>query len=479
MIGNNEHIETTERRFSVKSTDLPADLETPVSAYLKLREIGAAFLLESAESVDRLGRYSFIGFTSEYNLTADEHGVTYRAGSDKRHIEADPLSVVSRVVTANKVVSNEPVPGLLGAAVGYIAYDYVRFIENIPKKHTGAIDTPVCEFNVVEALVVFDHLTRKMTVYSLIPETGTPADNFHNDIIKALEAPLIHPKGVGGKASIDFVSNTSAEEYEEMVSRAKKHIYDGDCFQIVLSRCVQANCPVDSFEIYRQLRMGNPSPYMFYLDFGKRKVIGSSPEVLVKLTGRQAVISPIAGTRPRGSSIAADAALEKDLLSDEKERAEHIMLVDLARNDLGRVCKYGTVNVEGFMRIERYSHVMHIVSDVQGELREECGQFDLFRASFPAGTVSGAPKIRSMEIIEEMEKAPRGIYAGAIGYFSPSGDTDTCIAIRTIIAEGDTLYLQAGAGIVADSNPKSEYMETENKIAALKAAVESAAGESR
>ena len=347
------------------------------------------------------------------------------------------------------------------------------------KGERRAAGAPVCEFNVVEALVVFDHLTRKMTVYSLLPQTGSPANDFHSDIIKSLEAPLIHPRGLGRKASIDFQSNTSAEEYEEMVRRAKKHIYDGDCFQIVLSRRVQTRCSVDTFEIYRQLRMGNPSPYMFYLDFGKRKVIGSSPEVLVKLSGRQAVISPIAGTRPRGSSIAADAALEKDLLSDEKERAEHIMLVDLARNDLGRVCKYGTVNVEGFMRIERYSHVMHIVSDVQGELRDECDQFDLFRSSFPAGTVSGAPKIRSMQIIEETEKAPRGIYAGAVGYFSPSGDTDTCIAIRTIVAQDDTLYLQAGAGIVADSNPKSEYLETENKIAALKVAVESAAGESR
>jgi anthranilate synthase component 1 len=475
MTENAKKISAPERRCEVVSDELPADLETPVSAYLKLREAGATFLLESAESVDRLGRYSFIGFASGRSLRADSENVFYRDGEAKQKATGDPLEALKAVVSANRVISGEPVPGLLGAAVGYISYDYARFIEDIPRKHEGE-QAPVCEFNFVEALVVFDHLTRKMTVYSLVPEGETGPNGLHNEAVEALEAPLNYRGGEKVATKVEFTSNTSAEEYADMVVRVKRHIYNGDCFQIVVSRRVEAQCPVDSFEIYRRLRMGNPSPYMFYLDFGVRKVVGSSPEVLVKLTGRQAVISPIAGTRPRGSSLGADAALEKDLLSDEKERAEHIMLVDLARNDLGRVCNYGSVHVDGFMRVERYSHVMHIVSDVQGELRKEKDQFALFRASFPAGTVTGAPKVRAMEIIEDMEKAPRGIYAGAVGYFSPAGDMDTCIAIRTVVVEGDSVYLQAGAGIVADSDPQKEYQETENKIAALKVALESAAG---
>lgn len=475
MSENEEKISVQQRKYEVVSNKLPADLETPVSAYLKLRNIGATFLLESAESVDRLGRYSFIGFASSRSLKACNDKVFYRDGEKEHEAAGDPLEILKEVVAANRVVSNEPLPGLLGAAVGYVSYDYARFIENIPGRRDEN-QVPVCEFTFVEALVVFDHLTRNMTVYSLVPEGRKEPDSLHGRVIEALEAPLSYRGSMKPASKIEFVSNTSAEEYGEMVVRAKRHIYNGDCFQIVVSRRVKTQCPVDSFEIYRQLRMGNPSPYMFYLDFGDRKIVGSSPEVLVKLTGSQAVISPIAGTRPRGSSLSADAVLEKDLLSDEKERAEHIMLVDLARNDLGRVCKYGSVHVDGFMRVERYSHVMHIVSDVLGEVRDDCDQYDLFRASFPAGTVTGAPKVRAMEIVEDMEKEPRGIYAGAVGYFSPGGDMDTCIAIRTVIVEDGNVYLQAGAGIVADSDPQKEFRETENKIAALKAAVQAAGG---
>ena len=464
-----------DRRFRVVSSDLPADLETPVSAYLKLRRIGAKFLLESAEGVDRLGRYSFIGFTDERVDT----GMSARSGS--RHARrggADPLDGVRDALSRTRIEGAEGVPGLLGAAVGYVGYDYAGFVEDVPCRLEADGTTPVCEFSFVQTLVVFDHLTRGMTVYSLVPEGCTGTTSLHDEITGALEAPLVHraTRASGGEA--EFTSCVSVEEYAEMVKKAKRHIYEGDCFQIVLSRQVKARCGADGFEIYRRLRMGNPSPYMFYLDFGPRKVIGSSPEVLVKLTGRRAVISPIAGTRPRGASLAGDAALEKELLSDEKERAEHVMLVDLARNDLGRVCEFGSVTVEGFMRVERYSHVMHIVSDVFGRLCRPRDQFDLFRASFPAGTVTGAPKVRAMEIIDELEKTPRGIYAGAVGYFSPSGDTDTCIAIRTIVQEGEVVYLQAGAGIVADSDPWREFQETENKLAALKVAVNRAIGES-
>ena len=462
----------SERSYRVYSVELPADLETPVSAFLKLRKIGATFLLESAESVDRLGRFSFLGFASERSLTADGAKTVYRESSGEQASGSDPLDVLKAVLGATKIA--ESAPSLLGAAVGYIGYDYARFIEELPSKHPRDEGMPVCEFSFVESLVVFDHYLRNMTVYSLVPEgEGEPAA-FHEDILKALETPLARKLISKGRAEVAFESNTSKDEYEEIVSKARKHIYDGDCFQIVLSRCLKTECPLDSFEIYRRLRMANPSPYMFYLDFGRRRVIGSSPEMMVKLNGRKALISPIAGTRPRGKEPKEDRALEAELLADEKERAEHTMLVDLARNDLGRVCSYGTVKVEEFMRIERYSHVMHIVSDVEGELRDGCDQFDLFRASFPAGTVSGAPKVRAMEIIEDLEKAQRGVYAGAVGYFSVSGDMDTCIAIRMMQTDGDTAYLQAGAGIVADSDPEREYIETDNKLAVLKEAVESA-----
>jgi len=476
MTAENKKADIVKKRYSVVSTELPADLETPVSAYLKLREAGATFLLESAESVDRLGRYSFIGFASGHLLEADGRGATYQNSDSVVKKSGDPLELLSEIIGSCELLSEEPVPALLGAAVGYISYDYAKFIENIPSKHNNADETPICQFYFVEALVAFDHLRRRMKIYSMLPEGETGGNDIHREILKKLEAPLIYKKGSGEKREIEFYSDTTPEEYGEMVEIARKHIYDGDSFQIVLSRKVSADCNLDSFEIYRRLRMGNPSPYMFYLDFGERKIVGSSPEVLVKLEGRKATISPIAGTRPRGESLGADAILEKDLLADEKERAEHTMLVDLARNDLGRICKYGTIKIEGFMRVERYSHVMHIVSDVQGELNDGADQFDLFRASFPAGTVTGAPKVRAMEIIEELEKAGRGVYAGAVGYFSPSGDMDTCITIRTITVENGKVILQAGAGIVADSQPSKEYVETENKIAALKLAVKSTAG---
>ncbi len=466
------NIKIEGRSYRVYSIDLPADLETPVSAFLKLRKIGATFLLESAENVDRLGRFSFLGFASNRSLTADGAKTVYRDGANELAVQTDPLDVLKAVLGATRL--EQPTPSLLGAAVGYIGYDYARFIEELSAVHPRDAGAPVCEFSFVESLVVFDHYLRNMTVYSLVPEGGGEPAAFHKAVLEALETPLARKLISKGRAGVEFESSTSKSEYEKMVARAKKHIYDGDCFQIVLSRRLQTECAVDSFEIYRRLRMANPSPYMFYLDFGDRRIIGSSPEMMVKLTGRRALISPIAGTRPRGADLKKDRALEAELLADEKERAEHTMLVDLARNDLGRVCEYGSVKVEDFMRVERYSHVMHIVSDVEGKLREGSDQFDLFRASFAAGTVTGAPKVRAMEIIEDLENAPRGVYAGAVGYFSVSGDMDTCIAIRMMQTDGDTACLQAGAGIVADSDPEREYLETESKLAVLKEAVESA-----
>ncbi|MDQ7778295.1 MAG: anthranilate synthase component I family protein [Planctomycetota bacterium] len=476
MSPNNEMTEIPETEFDIVSTDLPADLETPVSAYLKLRGIGAGFLFESAEGVDRLGRYSFIGFASGRSLQAGRGQTVYTDGTREYVAMGDPLEVVKTVLARSRIAGSRGAPALLGAAAGFVSYDYARFLEDIPTRPGKVADTPVCRFGFVESLVVFDHLMRKMTVFSLTPLGLKAGLDLHNRILGALEAPLGSRPAADRGAEVRFDSGTSATEYAELVRKAKRYIRDGDCFQIVLSRRLRAECAPDHFDIYRRLRMSNPSPYMFYIDFGGHKLIGSSPEMLVKLTGRRAFISPIAGTRPRGGDAAEDSALEAGLLSDEKERAEHVMLVDLARNDLGRMCRCGSVKVGGYMRVERYSHVMHIVSDVTGDLRDRCDQFDLFRAAFPAGTVSGAPKVRAMQIIEELEKDARGVYAGAVGYFSPSGDMDTCIAIRTIFVEGGTVFIQAGAGIVADSDPDREFAETENKLAAVRCAVESAAG---
>jgi anthranilate synthase component 1 len=471
MTANANDAGITRKVYRVVSTNLPADLETPVSAYLKLREIGATFLLESAESVDRLGRYSMIGFASGRELTADAEGATYRSARAEHRRSGDPLDLVGDVLASTTVEDSEGAPHLLGAAVGYVSYDYVRFIENVPARDLDARVVPVCQFLFVETLVVFDHLMRRMTVYSLVERKDHSHPALHAEIVKALENPLRHSSCAGEGRGIAFESDTSASQFRDMVLKAKKHIYDGDCFQIVLSRCLRSEFGEDAFQVYRRLRMGNPSPYMFFLDFGERKVLGSSPEVLVRLNGRRAFTSPIAGTRPRGKSMREDQQHEASLLADEKERAEHTMLVDLARNDLGRVCKYGTIGVDGYMRVERYSHVMHIVSDVAGELRDDCSQFDLFRAAFPAGTVTGAPKVRAMEIIEALEKSPRGVYAGAVGYFTPAGDMDTCIAIRMLSIENGAAYLQAGAGIVADSDPEREFLETESKMAALRVAL--------
>ncbi|MCX7702733.1 MAG: anthranilate synthase component I [Planctomycetota bacterium] len=465
-----------KRVLQVVSSELPADLETPVSAFLKLREIGASFLLESAESVDRLGRFSFIGFPSKRTLVAEENSVIYRDEEKERVARSDPLDVLKSVFGSTEVIGEEDRPSILGGAVGYVSYDYIRHLENIPEKSKGERKISLCEFDFVETLVVFDHLMRKMTVFSLVPEKEKKEPVLHKEIVDALEKPLVHSRLGRNRRRVEFFSNASAAEYAEMVKKAKHYIREGDCFQIVLSRRLRANFDGDCFDLYRRLRMSNPSPYMFYFENRRRRVIGSSPEVLVRLNGRRAFTSPIAGTRRRGASRKQNGELAEELLSSEKENAEHFMLIDLARNDLGRVCKYGSVRVESLRRIERYSHVMHIVSDVEGELRDECDQFDLFRAVFPAGTVTGAPKVRAMEIIEELEKEPRGLYAGAVGYFSPSGALDTCIAIRMIVVEDGTAYLQAGAGIVADSEPEREYQETEEKLMALKVAIEASSG---
>ncbi|MHC4601335.1 MAG: anthranilate synthase component I family protein [Planctomycetota bacterium] len=450
-------------------TDVPADLDTPVGAFLKLRPVGARFLLESAETGGTLGRYSLVGFGDTELVSSGENSLTIRGPAGTRAIRVeDPLLALRGILEA-RGLPRDPAPPLLGGVVGYLAYETVRLLEKLPSR--CASSWPLFHFLLVDGLVVYDHLAHRASVMTIVTERGEEAARARNERIRdALAgAPPTDP-GRAGRRPL-FRGCDDGLEYAGKVDRAKRYIRSGDVFQVVLSRREETTITADPFRIYRALRMGNPSPYMFYLDFGERKLVGSSPEMVVKMTGGRARISPIAGTRPRGVTPVEDEALASELLADEKERAEHVMLVDLARNDLGRVCRYGTVEVPRLMRVEKYSHVQHIVSDVTGRIRPGLDGLALLRACFPAGTVTGAPKIRAMKIIDALEEAGRGPYGGCVGYLSPGGDMDTCLAIRTVFVEGDTAVLQAGAGIVADSDPMKEYEETRNKLAALREAV--------
>ena len=368
-------------------------------------------------------------------------------------------------------------PGPFAGAVGYMAYDLVRYFEEIPLPTDGDLGLPDYQFLFPETLAVFDHVKSEIEILTLLPE-GDPQAAYATGaarietLLKGLESPLsIATAPAGAPPAPEPTFNMDQSDFEERVRRAKEHILEGDTFQIVLSQRLHGRTETPPFQIYRALRILNPSPYMFFIDFGEFQVIGSSPEVLVKLEGRRATLCPIAGTRPRGATPLADENLAKELLSDEKERAEHVMLVDLGRNDLGRVCEIGSINTESLMHIEKYSHVMHIVSRITGALRADLDMFDLLRAAFPAGTLSGAPKIRAMEIISELEASRRGPYGGAVGYLGRQGDMDLCIAIRTMIMRGNEYIAQAGAGIVADSDPTYEYRETLSKIRALTKAI--------
>jgi anthranilate synthase component 1 len=435
----NDHLDTRE---------LTADLVTPVGAYLRLREaLGApAFLLESVERGEQVGRYSFLG-----------------AG----------LPAVDSLEEATAFAAGRPGPEpgrppFQGGAVGFLSYDWVSELEPVPLPPVNGADAglPTMRFLLAETVVAFDHVRRTMTV------TGPRADVAR--VIAALEAPAAAPT-VAAMARGDAVAEMTRDGYTSAVARAKEHIAAGDAFQIVPSQRVRRRTAASSFAIYRALRAVNPSPYMFLLDMGEFQLIGSSPETHVRLDlDGTCELRPIAGTRPRGPDRAADDALAAELMGSEKERAEHVMLVDLARNDLGRVCVPGTVRVERFMDVERYSHVMHIVSRVFGRIAPGRDAAALLRATFPAGTVSGAPKVRAMQIIAELEGRRRGAYAGAVGYLGFGGDMDTCIAIRTLVLRDGTAYIQSGGGIVADSDPDEEYQEAMNKVAALGAAIDRA-----
>ena len=480
--------------------ELLADMETPVSAFKKLTRCGGAadgtghaFLLESVEGGENVARYSFLGTNPKLVVRSKGNEVTVEqdgeAASRTLKEGKDPLSVLEdhmnqfRFAAPAADETGEELPRFCGGAVGYLGYDMIRFFEEIPDDTLDDLQVPDSQFMFTDTLLIFDHVKHKIKVLTNAVVDDAPDSVYEratlriDAVVDTLREPLIPPSGDGGPRSgdrVDYVSNFSKDGFEEAVERGKEYIAAGDIFQVVLSQRLSVNLTADAFDVYRALRTVNPSPYMYFLSFGDLHLIGASPEILVTEDRGVVRTRPLAGTRRRGRNTEEDRALEKELLADEKELAEHIMLVDLGRNDVGRVCVAGSVHPTELMKVERYSHVMHIYSDVVGRLSADKTQFDVLRACFPAGTVSGAPKIRAMEIIDELEPTRRGPYAGAIEYFSFSGNMDTCITIRTIVVNGSRACIQAGAGIVADSVPEREHEETMNKARALVRAIEKA-----
>ncbi|XDD49929.1 anthranilate synthase component I [Leptospira sp. WS92.C1] len=462
-------------------------METPVSLFAKwgCESSKHSFLLESVEGGEKLGRNSFLG-KSPSRLLQGKNGLFYITKGDESETEIityDPLVLLENLLGDDVYVQDYRLPPFAGGAVGFLSFSAVRYYESIPDTKPEDENAPDCYFAIYDELLVVDHIDHvlRIVVNARIGEHASLRECY-DSILKKIESieleitnglvseEIKNPKKVLGTLQLN--PNIPDEEYKKNVERAKEYIKAGDIFQVVPSRKVQFKPEVSPFQIYRGLRTVNPSPYMYYLRLGEITIVGSSPEIMVKYAGNQTHLRPIAGTRPRGKNSSEDKFLEDNLLADPKEIAEHIMLVDLGRNDLGRVCKPGTVRVNEFKVIEKYSHVMHIVSQCSGELDEEKTVYDLIRATLPAGTVSGAPKIRAMEIIDELENTRRAIYSGALGYISFSGESDLAIIIRTIVFYGDTAYLQAGGGVVYDSVPELELEETKNKMAALLKAVE-------
>lgn len=453
--------------------EVPADLETPVSAYLKVARSPNSFLLESVEGGERLARYSFIG-TQPYRVV--------RTGPGAPDGEVDPLRLVEDELRRFRVVPVEGLPRFQGGAVGFLAYDAVRYFERLPMPDQDVLGLPESVLMFTDTLLVFDHVRHTIKVVSHARLDGDIEASYRQatwrieQLVEKLGRPLAGPPldgdGPAGSAAIE--ANMPKDDYLAMVERAKEYIVAGDVIQVVLSQRFSRPVAAHPFNVYRSLRAVNPSPYMYYLDLDGFQIVGASPEMLVRVDEGLVSVHPIAGTRGRGATPDEDRALEEELRADIKDRAEHAMLLDLGRNDVGRVAEPGTVEVTQIMDVERYSHVMHLVSHVNGRLRADCTQYDAVRSGFPAGTTSGAPKIRAMEIIAELEPDRRGPYAGCIGYFDFAGNVDTCITIRTIVMKGGVAYFQAGGGIVYDSVPELEYQETVNKSRAMVRAIEHA-----
>ncbi|MGI9019404.1 MAG: anthranilate synthase component I [Solirubrobacterales bacterium] len=442
------------------------DCETPVSAFLKLREAfeGPAYLLESAEQGGRLGRYSFLGFRPHRELR-------WSLGDS-----GDPYALAAELVAGCGVAVPEDMPPFPGGAVGFFGYDLVRTVERLPEPNPDPLGLPDLALMVCELMLVFDHLKHELGVFAF-PFEEADAQALIAEARSALRGPVPVAAPAAPRRVEPYESNLTREEFEANVARIVEYVHAGDAFQVVPSQRFSAPAPVEAFSIYRGLRTVNPSPYMYFLDFGDFQLAGASPEPLIKVTGRTVETRPIAGTYPRGASPEEDRRNAEALLADPKERAEHVMLVDLGRNDLGRVCEYGSVTVDEMMAVETYSHVLHIVSQVSGTLREDVSAVDALRATLPAGTLSGAPKVRAMEIIDELEPHKRCSYGGAIGYVGFDGDLDTAIHIRTVVVKDGRVHVQAGGGTVADAKPAYEYQESVNKAAAVFKAIELAAAQ--
>jgi len=463
---------------------VPADLLTPVSAYLAIAKGEPnAFLLESVEQGERIGRYTFLGARPYMQVEARGREITVRKQRREEKRTGNIFDLLKELLRSHRPATVSGAPPFTGGAVGYFSYDVVRELERIGEHAHDDLHMPDCSLMFFDRLLAFDHVRHQIHIVAMADVSGESPRKAYERArrdIAAIERKLASGSGrlslarLGGASSgkLKVHAGTSRKKYIDAVERAKEYIAAGDIFQVVLSQRLEFQPGVDSFQIYRALRTINPSPYMYFIRNKETSVLGSSPEMLVRVTGRKLEYRPIAGTHPRGRDETEDAALEEKMLHDEKERAEHVMLVDLGRNDLGRVSEYGSVKVRDLMYVERYSHVMHLVSALEGKLRDEIDALDAFAACFPAGTLSGAPKVRAMQIIEELEPVRRGIYGGSVLYADFAGNLDSCIAIRTMLVQGKRAFLQAGAGIVADSDPEKEFQESMNKAQAVLKAVE-------
>lgn len=469
------------------SMEVYADMETPISLFKRFEDSEYCFLLESVEGGEKWARYSFVGRNPFLTARSSSNKtvVEYRNGN-KKELEGNPVEVIKDLLSKYRGADIPELPRFNGGAVGFFGYDLIRYYENLPDVPEDDLHLPESHFMFTDEVIAFDHLKQKIHIIANLHVNGN-IERSYNSILERIKeiyrdvvssrwkiADNFAPRFDIKKEKLSFKSNITKEQFCENVVKAKEYIKDGDIFQVVLSQRLCVETGRAPFNVYRVLRVLNPSPYMYYLKFKDYRIVGASPELLVRVENGMVETCPIAGTRKRGSTRQEDEELEKDLLSDEKELAEHTMLVDLGRNDIGKVSKFGTVAVKDFMHIEKYSHVMHIVTNVQGEMRDDMTPFDALMAVMPAGTLSGAPKIRAMEIIDELENVKRGSYGGAIGYLSFNGNLDSCITIRTIVFKDGKAYIQAGGGIVADSVPEREYEESLNKAGALVKALEEA-----
>lgn len=466
--------------------EILADIETPVSVLRKLQHKDHLYLLESVEGGEKWGRYSFIGTDAGvvFKVRGNQVIIDEKGRVTAKEHKGNPLGVLRELLARYQPVATPGLPRFFGGAVGYLGYDMVRYFEKLPDSPPDDLNLEESVFVISDALVIFDNTrhTIKVVACAYTEETASPEEAYQeacrkiDEMIALLSEPVAAPPAHAPTGDVAFHSNMTKDQFQGMVEKAKQYITAGDIIQVVLSQRFSAPCATDPVDLYRALRFINPSPYLFFLKLDDLTMIGSSPEVMVRLEQSDVELRPIAGTRKRGKTEQEDRALADELLSDEKERAEHVMLVDLGRNDLGRIAETGTVQVNQYMVVEKYSHVMHLVSNVRAQLAKGKDAFDVLAATFPAGTLSGAPKVRAMQIIDELEPIRRGAYGGAVGYFSFNGNMDLCITIRTMVLRNNRIYVQAGAGIVYDSQPELEHQETLNKSRGMQMAVKLAAG---